>query len=66
MATHSSIHALKIIWTEEPGRLHFMRLNTHAQQLRTAWSDSPSCLLFLPLNFPSLAFCVIAVICKKE
>ena len=24
MATHSSIHAWKIPWTEEPGRLQFM------------------------------------------
>ena len=24
MATHSSIHAWRILWTEEPGRLHFM------------------------------------------
>ena len=26
MATHSSIIAWKILWTEEPGRLQFMRL----------------------------------------
>ena len=26
MATHSSIHAQRNPWTEEPGRLHFMGL----------------------------------------
>ena len=33
MATHSSILALEILWTEEPGRLHSMgsqtQLSTH-------------------------------------
>ena len=38
MATHFSILAWKILWTEEPGRLQSMgsqsrsRLNTHAQK----------------------------------
>ena len=33
MATHSSIHVWKILWTENPGRLQFMG----SQWVRQAW-----------------------------
>ena len=35
MATHSSILAWKISWTEEPGGLHSMRLQTVRDDLLT-------------------------------
>ena len=35
MATHSSIHAWRISWTEEPGRLQSIRL----QRVRHNWCD---------------------------
>ena len=35
MATHSSIHAWRILWTEEPGRLQCMEL----QRVRHGWSN---------------------------
>ena len=36
MATHPSVLAWRIPWTEEPGRLHFMR----SQRVRHNWSHS--------------------------
>ena len=36
MATHSSILAWKIPWTEEPGRLQFMRLQRVGHDLATS------------------------------
>ena len=53
VATHSSILAWKIPWTEEPGRLHpwghkepdtTERLSIHAHTYRSCW---------LPKSFPS-------------
>ena len=35
MATHSSILSWEILWTEEPGRLQFMELQTVAYNLAT-------------------------------
>ena len=35
MATHSRILAWKILWTEEPGRLQFMRLQRVGYDLAT-------------------------------
>ena len=54
MATHSSILAWKILWTEEPGGLQSIGL----QRVRYDWSDlahMPLPEVFLPL-FPSLKF----------
>ena len=52
MATHSSMHAWKILWTEEPGRLQSMGSQTgKTEQLSTPnlinrlvpdWERSPS------------------------
>ena len=46
MATHSSIHAWKIPWTEEPGGLQSMGL-----QSWTRLSDFCVCVLFKILHF---------------
>ena len=45
MATHSSILAWKIPWTEEPGRLQSMG----TQRVRHDWQTSLSFLIFFPV-----------------
>ena len=58
MATHSSILAWRIPWTEEPGRLQSMGLQRveHARALNTFISKSLNiyCLTFYRVNLPSL------------
>ena len=46
MATHSSILALRIPWTEEPGRLQFMGL----QKVRTEQLAPIHTLVFIDLK----------------
>ena len=40
MATHSSILAWKIQWTEEPGRLQSMRSQKVGHDLETKWQTT--------------------------
>ena len=42
MATHSSILAWEIPWTEEPGRLQFMRKQSQTQLSNRAHTRTPS------------------------
>ena len=48
MATHSSIHAWKIPWTEEPGRLQSMG----SQRVRHDWATSLSLFKFVIAFLP--------------
>ena len=49
MATHSSILAYRILWTEEPGRPQFMGL----QRVRHNWVTNTSLHLISPKAFPN-------------
>ena len=61
MATHSSILAWKIPWTEEPGRLQSMGL----QRVRHNWVTFTlrSYKLGILEDFCLIIYCVIAVLC---
>ena len=48
MATHSSILAWEIPWTEEPGRLQFMRL----QRVGHDWAANSLDGINIPPGFP--------------
>ena len=50
MATHSSIFAWRIPWTEEPGGLQLMELLSHVQFFVTPWTVA--CLFPLSKGFP--------------
>ena len=52
MATHSSILAWKIPWTEEPGGLQYMGLQKSQTRLKQLSSSSSKAVLlqFLPLS----------------
>ena len=52
MATHSSILAWEISWTEEPGRLLFMGLKTVRQKLATTTNLLPYVLFIFFFRAP--------------
>ena len=65
MATHSSILAWRILWTEEPGAL----LSMGAHKVRHDWSDLAaeadaflelSCFFYDPMDVGNLIFCSFA------
>ena len=48
MATHSSILAWRILWTEEPGRLHYMGLD-YSPWVHKQWDMTQQLTLSLSL-----------------
>ena len=75
MATHSSTHAWKILWTKEPGRLQSMGSQTVGHDWATSLllfsSPTLACRFFLPLSHLGSPFkvlyykirCVLFIFC---
>ena len=66
MATHSSSLALKILWMEEPGRLHIMglqRVNKHSYAINIL-----SALMnpFTPQNYLRIVIMLITPLFKND